>query len=181
MEIRTLMKHQKQMITGAAALLVENFPHSWASPAEALQEVRKSLRPGKIALVAVDKDEVVGYIGAMPGYGVTAWELHPLVVRKTRQRQGVGTMLVRALEDKVSSRGCVTLFLGSDDEFGQTSLSGVDLYDHLWERIQNIQNIKNHPYAFYQKLGYQITGVIPDANGPGKPDIWLARRINAAN
>jgi hypothetical protein len=54
MEIRMLMKHQKQMITVAAELLVENFPHSWSTPADALQEVRNSLRPGKIALVVVE-------------------------------------------------------------------------------------------------------------------------------
>jgi aminoglycoside 6'-N-acetyltransferase I len=30
---------------------------------------------------------------------------------------------------------------------------------------------------FYQKLGYVIVGVIPDANGPGKPDIMMAKRV----
>ena len=30
---------------------------------------------------------------------------------------------------------------------------------------------------FYQKLGYEIVGLIPDANGPGKPDIMMARRL----
>jgi aminoglycoside 6'-N-acetyltransferase I len=34
-----------------------------------------------------------------------------------------------------------------------------------------------HPYEFYQKLGYVIVGVIPDANGPGKPDILMAKSL----
>jgi aminoglycoside 6'-N-acetyltransferase I len=29
----------------------------------------------------------------------------------------------------------------------------------------------------YQKCGFLIVGVMPDANGPGKPDILMAKRI----
>jgi aminoglycoside 6'-N-acetyltransferase I len=69
--------------------------------------------------------------------------------------------------------------LGPDDEFDKTSLSHVDLYDHLWERIANIRNLKNHPFEFYQKQGFQIVGVLPDVNGFGKPDIYMAKRLTA--
>jgi aminoglycoside 6'-N-acetyltransferase I len=37
--------------------------------------------------------------------------------------------------------------------------------------------LNRHPYEFYQKMGYTITGVMPDANGIGKPDIFMSRRI----
>jgi aminoglycoside 6'-N-acetyltransferase I len=69
------------------------------------------------------------------------------------------------------------LMLGSDDQDNMTSLSGVDLYQNTWQHIANIQNLKGHPYEFYQKLGYAIIGVVPDANGIGKPDILMAKRI----
>jgi aminoglycoside 6'-N-acetyltransferase I len=81
------------------------------------------------------------------------------------------------LEAEVRKRGGITLYLGTDDEFDMTSLSNVNLYDHLWERIANIRNFKKHPYEFYQKQGFQIVGVLPDVNGLGKPDIYMAKRI----
>jgi aminoglycoside 6'-N-acetyltransferase I len=45
------------------------------------------------------------------------------------------------------------------------------------ENIKNIKNLKRHPYEFYQKLGYTIVGVVPDANGIGKPDIVMAKSL----
>jgi aminoglycoside 6'-N-acetyltransferase I len=58
-----------------------------------------------------------------------------------------------------------------------TSLSNVDLYEDLWDKIKNIRNLKNHPFEFYQKLGYIISGVVIDANGIGKPDILMSKRV----
>ena len=58
-----------------------------------------------------------------------------------------------------------------------TTLSGVSLYPNPWEHIASIKNLKGHPYEFYQKQGYTITGVVPDANGPGKPDILMSKRL----
>jgi len=53
----------------------------------------------------------------------------------------------------------------------------VNLYENLWEKIRDIRNLKHHPFEFYQKLGYVVTGVVPDANGLGKPDILMAKRL----
>jgi aminoglycoside 6'-N-acetyltransferase I len=164
-------------ILQAAGLLVEAFPHSWPDERAGLSVVHQCLEEGKIAFVAVIDERVAGFIGAMPQYGQTGWELHPLVVAQRCQRQGIGAALIHVLEREVAARGGITLYLGSDDEQGKTSLADCDLYDHLWERIRDIRNLKDHPYAFYQKMGYQIVGVIPDANGMGKPDIWLAKRL----
>ena len=35
-----------------------------------------------------------------------------------------------------------------------------------------------HPYSFYQQQGYSIIGVMPDANGRGKPDIIMGKRVD---
>jgi aminoglycoside 6'-N-acetyltransferase I len=80
------------------------------------------------------------------------------------------------LEHEVAARGGVTVYLGSDDEFGTTSLFGADLYEDTFEKIANIKS-NGHPFPFYEKRGYKIVGVIPDANGVGKPDIWMAKRV----
>jgi aminoglycoside 6'-N-acetyltransferase I len=47
----------------------------------------------------------------------------------------------------------------------------------LFDEIKSIKNLQRHSYEFYQKCGYTIVGVIPDANGIGKPDILMAKRI----
>ena len=42
-----------------------------------------------------------------------------------------------------------------------------------------VRNLRGHPYEFYQRCGFTIVGVVPDANGLGKPDILLAKRVGA--
>jgi hypothetical protein len=32
------------------------------------------------------------------------------------------------------------------------------------------------PLQVHRELGFSIIGVMPDANGPGKPDIYMAKR-----
>jgi aminoglycoside 6'-N-acetyltransferase I len=99
-------------------------------------------------------------------------------VQPAFQGKGIGRALVLDLEEQLRARGALTVTLGSDDEDGMTSLAGVDLYENLWQKIRDIQNFKNHPYEFYQKIGYAITGVVPDANGIGKPDILMAKKLH---
>lgn len=178
MKILHLTNRNHDYMTGAARLLVENFPHSWSSQSEADSEIRSCLESDRIGLVAVEQGEVIGFVGAMPQYGLTGWELHPLAVARQWQRQGIGRQLLAAIEAAVASRGGITLYVGCDDTQGRTSLANCDLYDDLWERVRNIRNLGDHPFEFYQKMGYQIVGVFPDVNGPGQPDIWLARRLS---
>ena len=80
-------------------------------------------------------------------------------------------------EAQVKARNGVTILLGTDDEDNMTSLSGINLYPDIFAHIAAIRNLRGHPYEFYQKLGFVITGVVPDANGPGKPDILMAKRV----
>jgi aminoglycoside 6'-N-acetyltransferase I len=182
MQIIDLHPDNEQAVQEVAALLVEGFrehwPDAWPDMQSALEEVRESFGEDRISRVALDEDgTVLGWIGSIPEYDGNVWELHPLVVSPARQQQGIGRALVADLEDQVRARGAYTLRLGTDDEDNQTTLSGVDLYPNLWEHITNIKNLRHHPYEFYQKLGFVIIGVMPDANGPGKPDIYMAKRI----
>jgi aminoglycoside 6'-N-acetyltransferase I len=61
----------------------------------------------------------------------------------------------------------------------QTTLSDIDLYADLPTHLASVRNLKQHPYEFYQRLGYTIVGVVPDANGIDKPDILMAKRVGA--
>jgi aminoglycoside 6'-N-acetyltransferase I len=79
----------------------------------------------------------------------------------------------------VAARGGLTIRLGSDDEAAMTTLGGIDLYPDPWPHIAAIQNLRGHPYSFYQRCGFVIVGVVPDANGLGKPDIMMAKRVSA--
>src|SRR5262245_56753296 len=182
MQIVDLHPDDEAAVEQAARLLVEGFkqhaPDAWPDLASALEEVRESFAHGRISRVALDESgAVIGWIGGASQYGGNVWELHPLVVRPDRQGQGIGRALVADLEDHVRERGGYTIWLGSDDETNMTTLSGVDLYANLFEQLANIRNLRGHPYEFYQKCGFTIVGVMPDANGPGKPDIFMAKRV----
>ncbi len=143
----------------------------------AMGEVPDCVAPGKIARAAVEDDTVLGWVGGQERYAGHVWELHPLVVRRDRQRQGIGRALVEDLEEPVRERGAHTVFLGADDLRGETSLAGIDLYPDVLEHARSIRNLRGHQYEFYERLGYVIVGVVPDANGFGKPDIYMAKRI----
>lgn len=161
-------------------LAFETHYGEWLKTDENAQdETREAMEEGKIVRVATDTTgKIVGWVGAMEtDYGVMTWELHPLAVHPDYHGQGIGRQLVTDLEAQVKARGCKTMILGSDDEDNQTSLYGVDVWDDLLGHIQRIQNTGDHPFGFYQKLGYVITGIIPDANGFGKPDILMAKRL----
>lgn len=175
MEFILLDETQETYLRQAAQILRQAFPHCYNDCAE--EEVREMLMEEKVALGAVRDGRLVGLAGAIPRYELTAWELHPLAVEESSRSQGVGRALVGELEKLLRERGCLTIYLGSDDENGSTTLSEGDLFEDTWEKIRHIRNLKNHPYSFYQKLGYQIIGVIPDANGLGKPDIWMGKSL----
>ncbi len=172
------MDRQRQ----AAALLVNGFKDtgstSWPDLDSGLKEVAESLQENKIALTAVDDGGIVlGWIGGIRKYDGFTWELHPLVVKDGFRNQGIGRALVASLEDRVKEAGGITIYLGTDDENFRTSVSGKDLYPNVLENLLGIRNPGRHPYEFYQKVGFTIVGAIPDANGWGKPDIFMAKSV----
>jgi aminoglycoside 6'-N-acetyltransferase I len=130
----------------------------------------------RAALAALDGDQVIGWIGVIQTYE-HGWELHPLAVDPHRQGRGVGSDLVTALEARVRALGVLTLYLGTDDEFGGTNLYGADLFPDVAEKIAGIAQTSGHPFGFYRRLGYEVVGLLPDVNGPGRPDILMAKRL----
>lgn len=169
------LKHQM------AQLLVDAFREHWADAWETfedgLKEVEEMLDAERICLIAIEDENLLGMIGGIPEYDGNVWELHPLAVQPAFHGRGIGRALVLAFEEQVRQRGGLTVMLGTDDQDGMTSLSHVDLYEDLWGKIRTIRNLKRHPYEFYQKMGYVITGVVPDANGIGKPDILMSKWV----
>lgn len=166
----------------AAKLLVEEFrviaPHAWPARPDAKTEVDEALSNGRLSLAALDPNgRLEGWVGVIPHYGGGVWEIHPLVVSSEAQGSGVGTALVREVEFLASERGVRTLYVGADDEGGLTTLSNVDLYHNLPDHLERMEKDRPHPAGFYMELGFKVVGVLPDANGPGRPDIFLAKRV----
>jgi aminoglycoside 6'-N-acetyltransferase I len=182
MKIINITKKETKYIKQAAQLLVdafrEHWPDAWPTLKDAQTEVKEMLEENRIFRAAVDDDgNLLGMIGGIPEYDGNVWELHPLAVQPNAHDQGIGTTLVKDFEEQVRARGGLTIMLGTDDEDEMTTLAGVNVYEDLWEKVKTIQNLKRHPFEFYMKCGFVITGVVPDANGPGKPDIIMSKRV----
>ncbi len=182
MRISDLELEESGAIRQVAQLLVDGFshfnPHPWPTLSLATDEVEESLKPDRISLVAMSKDDrPVGWIGGIRHYDGNVWELHPLVVAEAFRKKGIGTSLVRTLEKRVADQGGLTLYLGSDDVNGATTAGGANLYPDPIKHLAGIRVIGYHPLEFYRKLGFVVTGVVPDANGLGRPDILMAKRV----
>jgi aminoglycoside 6'-N-acetyltransferase I len=182
MKIISFQPDNERLIYQAAQLLVnafrEHWSQAWPTLEDGMEEAREMLEANRIARAAVDDaGNLLGIIGGIPQYDGNVWELHPLAVQPNMQGKGIGRALVKDFEEQVRARGGLTITLGTDDEDDMTSLSNVDLYQDTWEKIGNIRNLKGHPFGFYLKMGYVITGVVPDANGRGKPDILMSKRV----
>ncbi len=185
MHIGDLRGDDEGAIEAAAQVLFDAFrPVEWLKDHDdARARVRRSLAGGETSLIACDESgEVVGWVAGYREYA-RVWELNPLAVAPAWQRQGVGRALVAALEERAASLGGITLRLGTDDMHlvatgaGRTSLGDVDLYPDPLKHLSEIRNLGGHPYEFYLACGYSLVGVMPDANGFGQPDIFMAKRI----
>lgn len=179
MQIIDLTDQPKRIHDQAAALLFACFgsPTGWPTLDSACEEVEGVMRDG-FARAMVCGEELLGWIGGLPEYKGRVWELHPLVVRQEHRKQGIGRKLVAAFEAEAARRGALTITVGTDDDSGITSLAGVDLYDNLPNHLAHIRDLgQEHPFLFYRKLGFVVTGVVPDANGRGLPDISMSKAV----
>ena len=182
MKIIDLTPENQSLIEQTARLLVAGFRDAgspaWSNLEDALTEVHEAFQAGRISRVAIDEaGNAQGWIGGIEEYDGNVWELHPLVVREDCQRQGVGRALVLDFERQAIKRGACAIRLGTDDENNRTSVGGIDLYPNVLDSLRAIENLRQHPFEFYRKVGFEVVGIIPDANGFGKPDILMAKRV----
>src|SRR5687767_11374536 len=85
-----------------------HMPSAYSGPGAAEAEVRTFLdHPSRFALAALDGDRLLGWIGGIRENYSHAYELHPLVVDPPRQRRGIGSALVAALEAKSRAEGAI--------------------------------------------------------------------------
>jgi aminoglycoside 6'-N-acetyltransferase I len=179
MRVVDLAGQSDDLCRQAAVLLVDHFdePRGWADLAAAAKEVARVVRDG-FTRAMVDGELLLGWVGGLPQYDGRVYELHPLVVRREFRRRGIGRALVATFEAEAAVRGALTATLGTDDDSGMTSLSDVDLYADLPQRLATVRDLgRGHPFLFYRKVGFVVTGVMPDANGPGRPDIYMCKRL----
>lgn len=167
----------------AANILIRALAHSpfaWPDFAAARTEVSLFLdNAERVAFAAMNGDEIAGWIGAIR-HSDHAWELHPLAVDPEHHGRGIGRMLVERLEAAARGEGISTIWLGTDDDFGGTTLYGQNLYPNVLDRLRNLAPTSGHPYTFYHHMGYSVVGVLPDADGPGMHDILMAKSLRAS-
>ena len=161
----------------AASVLMDAFlakgNTAWPTLERARETVAECIAAPNHCLAILCNGTLTGWGGLRPMYDKT-WELHPLVVAPVRQGQGAGRALMRALEQRARTLGLNGIVLGSDDELFETSLSQVHITGgNALVEMQRLTNLKRHPFEFYQKCGYSVVGMIPNANGKNKPDIWM--------
>lgn len=131
---------------------------------------------GRMGRVAIEEGRAAGWIGLIKGKHV--WEIHPIAIAIENQYQGLGRALVEDAARLATTDGALTLFAGTSDEVGTTNLFEVDLYANPAASIGNIQANGRNPFEFWQNAGFTVVGLMPDAEGIGKPAIQLARRLH---
>lgn len=180
MEIRDLRDVGSLVIdtaqTLSAAFATGYEPYAWQTLQSAEAEVRESLADGHLSVIAVDGDLVIGWIGGIRRYRGYTWELHPLAVHPEWQGRGVGRALVTALEQRVYAAGGRNIWLTTDDVIGSTTIYGQDIYPDVLAQLARMQD-RGSRISFYLRLGYTITGCIPDARAPGHHELIFCKRL----
>lgn len=156
------------------------YAPTWlASTSDAEQRVRQATEKDRLNRVLVDADDQPkGWIGVIPMNHGRIWEIHPLVISPESQGQGNGRMLVLEVERLAKKCGVLGLVAGTSDETGATPLFQIDLYTNPLKAMSMLTGSENHPVAFWMKIGFRVVGVLPDAEGRGKPGITLAKRVD---
>ena len=91
--------------------------------------------------------------------------------------RGIGRALVNEIVRLVEQEGALTLLLGTSDEANLTNLADRDLFRDPPAALRSIEAKRLHPLGFWLKVGFAVVGVVPDAEGIGKPTILLAKPL----
>ncbi len=116
--------------------LLENIKSNAWPPAdrEHYGENQPEFYKKEFTLAVKESEEIVGYVSVIIDTGVA--QIEPLMVKTERKGMGIGTMLIKAAEEKAKSLGAHKVWLetGSD-----------------WKSK-----------AFYEKHGYSIRTILPN-------------------
>lgn len=159
----------------AASRYSSAFPTPDAALGELLDVARTT---DAVTFVALNlAGEVCGLASAAPYRSSSVLRVHPLVVDPPFQRRGVGRTLLKTVEDAARELGFSTLILALEDEAGQTSLSGKSLFPDPLAPMTRFVPPAAHPSTFLKRMGFGLTGVLPEAAGPGRPELWFAKSL----
>jgi len=160
-----------------AFILHACFPgeDGWPTVDSARKEIRGLLQDACCFLVAQQESRVVGLVAALSQYRGHVWELHPLAVAPDSRMLGTGAALVDELENEARRKGVQVILLGADDIDESTAIGGKQVFPGVLDWAKSIDSTPAHAVGFYMRLGYEVCGVVPCANGPGKPDILMVK------
>ena len=140
------------------------------------QEIAESFEPGRSSLVMLDEqDHAIGWTGAI--WDENVWEIHPIAVSPNHQHQGVGAALVNEICQLARQNGAAAIWAGTSDETGATNFSQTDLYTNPIKAMEQIEAPDDHAINFWRHIGFTLVGVLPDAEGRGKPGIHFAKSL----
>lgn len=147
--------------------------------AKADSVIQASFRDEAVSRIARAGGRIIGlsFASLFPGESIF---VHWLGVDPDVQRSGVGTALLDDAEriGRAAGAACLALSTGDDHPHrAVTTLGRRDIWSDPLGALRDVQTLERHPLDFYTRLGFTVCGVIPDANGPGKPEIYLARPI----
>jgi aminoglycoside 6'-N-acetyltransferase I len=156
------------------------YAPSWLpSKRDAELRVLGATEGDRLNRVLIDKNnQPLGWIGVIPVNHGRIWEIHPLAISCKLQRRGYGRMLVAEVERLAQHRGVLGLLAGTSDETGATPLYQMDLYADPLKAMGMLTGTEDHPVAFWMRVGFKVVGVVPDADGRGRPGITLAKGVN---
>ena len=151
------------------------------TPERARAEILEVARGPGVARAVLEDGVPGGWAGAAPT-DETAWEVHPLLVDPGRHGGGLGRRLVADVERLAAAAGALTMSVSTGDDVRATTIGGTDLWaDPLGAlaRLDVVDTRAGHAFRFWQKAGYRVVGVLPDAEGVGVPSILLAKSLGA--